>query len=341
MPATEHTISVGAILKIVFAVVLVTALYQIIDILAILFLGIVIASALDPVILRLKRYHIPRVGSAIIIYLAVFFGFAAFFYFLIPPIIDEGTRFLDDFPRIQQNLMRSDVVRAIPFSSLLNQNILELSQNGLGILKGIGGNFLNVSSQIFGGVLSFVLLVVISFYLSMQENGVTRFLQAILPLRYEAYAIEVWDRARRKLGTWLQAMFILMAIVGTLVYVSMSIVGIKFAFLLGVLSGLFEIIPIVGPILGAIPGVTLGLLQSPATGLLVLLVYITIQQVENHVFVPLIMQKAIGLNPIVIVVALLIGGKLGGVMGLLIAVPLATVIVEVIEDIDRRRRITG
>jgi pimeloyl-ACP methyl ester carboxylesterase len=121
-------------------------------------------------------------------------------------------------------------------------------------------------------------------------------------------------------------MFVLMAIVGALVYLSLSIIGIKFAFLLGVLSGLFELVPVVGPILAAVPAIILGLLQSPATGLMVLLVYIVVQQIENHVFVPLIMQKTIGLNPIVIIIALLVGWNLGGVLGLLVAVPAATAV---------------
>lgn len=342
MPAnsTEFTISIATILKIVLTIVIVTILYQIVEVLVILFLAIVIASALDPIIVWLKKWRIPRIGSATIIYVVAFFLLAALFYLLLPPLLEEASRFLNDFPRIQRNLLKSDALDVLPFSSFITENLVELSKSGVSVLKGIGSDFLNFSSQVFGGIASLILLVVISFYLSVQENGITRFLQAIIPLRYEAYVIEVWDRSRRKLGIWLRTMFVLMAIVGTLVYLSLTIIGIKFAFLLGVLSGLFELIPVVGPILAAVPAIILGLLQSPAIGLMVLLVYLVVQQIENHVFVPLIMQKTIGLNPIVIIVALLVGWNLGGVLGLLVAVPAATVIVEIVEDFDRRRRIT-
>lgn len=339
--STELTISVPTILKVVLTIIIVTVLYQIVEVLVVLFLAIVVASAVDPLIVWLKKWNIPRIGSATIIYVATFCFLAAFFYLLLPPLLDEASRFLTDFPKIQRNLLKSNISDALPFSSFIAENLVELSKSGVSLLKGIGGNFLSFSSQIFGGIASFILLIVISFYLSVQENGITRFLQAIVPLRYEAYVIEVWDRARLKLGIWLRSMFVLMAIVGTLVYLSLVVIGIKFAFLLGVLSGLFELIPVVGPILAAVPAIILGLLQSPATGLMVLLVYIVVQQIENHIFVPLIMQKTIGLNPIVVVVALLVGGSLGGVLGLLVAVPAATVIVEIVEDFDRRRRITG
>lgn len=338
---TEYTVSVSFILKVILTIIVVAVLYQVIDILAVLFLAIVIASALEPVIMYLKKYRIPRVGAAVLIYLFVFFGLAVIFYFLLPPLFDEVNTFLTEFPRIQKNLLRSEAITALPFANIIKQNLVVLSSSGLSAMKGIGGSFLNFSSEIFGGIVSFVLLIVISFYLSVQENGIPRFLQAVVPLQYERYVLEIWDRSRRKLGIWLQTMFVLMAIVGALVYLSLSIIGIKFSFLLGVLSGLFELIPIVGPILGAVPGVTLGLLQSPQTGLLVLMVYIIIQQVENHIIVPLIMQRAIGLNSIVILMALLVGGRVGGVLGLLVAVPLATVIVEIISDFDRRRRITS
>lgn len=337
---TEITISIPTILKIVLAVIIVSILFQIVNVLAILFLAIVVTSALDPIIVWFKRFGIPRIGAATLIFVLVFFFLALMFYLLLPPLIDEISHFFGAFPQFQKIFLESEPLGIFQFS-FLTQNVLELSKSGADLLKSVGGNFLNVSSQVFGGLFSFVLLIVISFYLSVQEQGITRFLRAITPLRYEAYVIEVWDRARKKLGIWLRAMFILMAIVGTLVYLSLTVIGIKFAFLLGVFAGLFEIIPVVGPIFAAVPGVILGLLQSPATGLMVLLVYIVVQQIENHVFVPLIMQKAIGLNPIVIIISLLIGGTLGGILGLLVAVPLATVIVEIIEDFDRRRRITA
>ncbi|MEK7636155.1 MAG: AI-2E family transporter [Patescibacteria group bacterium] len=342
MPLNEYTISIGAIFKVALAVGLIVVLYQTIDILLIVFLGIVIASALEPAISRMKEWGIPRIGGALLIYILTFSFLGVIFFFLLPPLFTEFTEFLRDFPKIQKNLTNSNVVfQYFPIIDIINQNIPLLSASTkVGALKGIGSAFLNFSSEIFGGIISFMLLIVISFYLSVQERGIVRFLQAIMPLKYEEYALDIWSRTRRKLGILFQTMFALSAIVGTLVYVSLSIIGIKFAFLLGVLSAIFELVPIVGPILAAIPGVTLGLLQSPETGLMVFLVYVVIQQLENHAIVPLIMRRTVGINPLIIILSLLVGGKLAGILGLLVAVPMAVVIMEIIEDIDRRRRIT-
>ena len=335
----ELTISTATIVKIILTIVIVFIFAQILDTLAILFLGIVIASALEPAILYCKKWRIPRIAAALGIYLLTFFIFALIFYFALPPVLDEFSKFSKEFPRIQQDLQQSMLFNKLPFSSEISENINNISQSSLSILRGAGGSFLNFTSQIFGGLLSFILLVVISFYLSVQENGIHRFLQSVIPLQYEKYTLDVWDRAQKKLGLWLRAMFVLMGIVGALVYLSLTIIGIKFSFLLGVLAGILELIPLVGPVLAAIPGVFLGFLVSPSVGLMVLVVYIAVQQIENHIFVPLIMQKAVGLNPIIIIIALLIGGELGGILGLLVAVPLATVIVELVEDYDRRRRL--
>ncbi len=336
-----NSISVATIFKVAVALLVAYILWQILDVLAVLFLAIVIASGLEPLIEFMGKYRISRLMAAVIIYLVVFFAMASFFYLMVPPLADDIVRFLADFPRIQSNFLQSDALESLPFYSVISQNLNTLSATGLDAVRKIGTSFLNFSTQLLGGIISVVLLIVISFYLSVQENGVSNFLKTVLPLEYEKYALEIWDRSRKKLGVWLRSMFILMAIVGALVYISLTIVGIKYAFLLGILAGIFELVPVVGPILAAVPGVALGALQSPTTGLIVLAVYVVVQQIENHVFVPLIMQKTIGLNPIIIIISLLIGGELGGVIGLLVAVPLATVIVEIIDDADRRRRVTA
>ena len=334
------TISGGSIFRVVLTGILLYVAYKILPIIVVFFLAIVIASAFEPLIQFLRGYRLSRIAGALLIYLVIFAIAGSVFYYLLPPVFDEFSSFLKDFPRIEDELIHADFLEGIPFYSVLTDHVSAVSETGFGILQSTGGGVVQFFTKVFGGVVSFILLIVVSFYLLVQEHGLVSFIQLVTPLRYEHYILELWTRSKRKLGMWLRTMFVLMAIVGTLVYISLALIGIKYSFLLGILSGVFEIVPIVGPILAAVPGIALGLLDSPTTGLMVLLVYVIIQQIENHVLVPLIMQRAIGLNPLVVMLAVIIGGKLGGVLGVLVAVPLSAVIVEIIEDFDRRRRVT-
>jgi predicted PurR-regulated permease PerM len=130
----------------------------------------------------------------------------------------------------------------------------------------------------------------------------------------------------------------LAVLVGVLVYVGLSLLNIKYALLLGIISGILELFPYIGPVLAAIPGVILGFLQAPILGLWVLIVYLVIQQIESYVIAPLVMGKVVSLNPIVVILALLIGEKLGGILGMVLSVPLAAVFAELMRDMIKKRK---
>jgi len=112
--------------------------------------------------------------------------------------------------------------------------------------------------------------------------------------------------------------------------------GVRFALLLGIITMVLELVPTVGPVLSAIPGVILAFSQSPTLGLWVLIAYVVIQQLENHILVPIVLGKTTGLNPVVVIVALLIGVKLAGVIGMVLAVPVAAVLVEIIDEMVKK-----
>ncbi len=155
--------------------------------------------------------------------------------------------------------------------------------------------------------------------------------------------MSLWQRAEEKVGRWLQGQMLLSLIVGLLVYVGLSLMDVQFALAFGILAMALEIVPIAGPVLSAIPAVILAFLQSPTLGLWVLIFYTVVQQLEGHVLTPLVMGRTVGLNPVVILLALLIGGSLAGIAGAILAVPIATVIVEIFDDMARQkesRRVT-
>ncbi|MEK7560510.1 MAG: AI-2E family transporter, partial [Patescibacteria group bacterium] len=196
----------------------------------------------------------------------------------------------------------------------------------------------SVVSGIFGGIFTFLLVVVISFYLAIQQRGIENFLRLIAPVKYEAYLIDLWERSQKQLGRWLRAQILLGAIVGLAIFIGLTILGMEHALLFAIMAAVFEIIPVAGPLLASIPPLIAAFLSDYTLGLMILALYVGVQQLESHVIVPLIIRRSVGLNPLVVVLALLIGGKLGGIFGILLSVPIAAVAVELIKDWDKKKR---
>jgi predicted PurR-regulated permease PerM len=169
------------------------------------------------------------------------------------------------------------------------------------------------------------------------KQGPAGFFRSVLPAKYEDYVISLWKRAEHKVGRWLQAQLLLALSVGLFVFVGLSLLNVKYALLLGIVAMVLEIVPIVGPVISAVPGVILAFAQSPTLGLWVLVFYVAVQQIEAHVLTPLILGKTLGLNPVTVIIALLIGGTLAGLLGILLSVPVAVVIVEILDDLARQK----
>jgi predicted PurR-regulated permease PerM len=167
------------------------------------------------------------------------------------------------------------------------------------------------------------------------KNGIENFLASVVPERYEDYVTDLWRRVEVKVGLWLQGQMLLALIVGLLVFVGLTLLKVKFALLFGLLAMALEIVPIAGPVIAAIPAILMAFIQSPTLGLWVLIMWVVIQQTENHVLVPLILGKTTGLNPVVVILAILVGAQLAGIAGALLAVPVATIFVELLDDMAR------
>jgi predicted PurR-regulated permease PerM len=192
--------------------------------------------------------------------------------------------------------------------------------------------FLQVASLIFGGLFSFILIVVISFYLAVQKGGIESFLRLVTPLPKEQYIIDLWERSQRKIGLWSQGQILLGLIVGVLVYLGLTILQVKYALVLAVIAALFELIPFFGPVLSAVPAVLLGFSQSPTIGLMVIGLYAILQQFENQLIYPLVVNKIVGVPALLVILFLIIGGQLAGFLGLILAVPAAAVLMELADD---------
>lgn len=332
------TVSTGTILKVVLVLVLVVAVYYLRSILAMIFIAFMLASLIDPLADKFEKYKIPR-GLAVLLICIVFIGtFSGILILLVPPVIEQVREFIRDFgiywDRISSSfeaLERWGSEQGITSSF---QKSLESIESSLG--KAVTGIFTTVSG-IFGGIVTFVVVLVMTFYMVVEENSIKRLVRNIAPDEVLPYFSQRLGAVKKKLGDWLRGQIILMFIIGLFAYVGLLILGVEYALVLGVFAGLTEIIPYVGPILGAIPAVFLALADSPLKAFLVVIFYFIIQQVENNFLVPKVMQRAVGLNPIISIVALLIGAKVAGFVGILMAIPVTTAASVFLRDFYSKR----
>jgi len=212
------------------------------------------------------------------------------------------------------------------------QNVLDKFSQGLEqATSSIFGTIINL----FGGLFSAGIVLVISFYLAVQEKGVKRFLVSLTPTEHHHYASDLIERIQSKIGGWMRGQILLMLIIGVLTYIGLFFLDVKYALTLALIAGLFELIPYVGPFIALIPAAILAFIQAPLLGLLVVILYVVIQQLENYVIVPQVMKKTVGLNPIVIIIVMLIGAKLAGVIGIILSVPLTASIAEFLKDLQK------
>ncbi|MDD5043880.1 MAG: AI-2E family transporter [Patescibacteria group bacterium] len=324
-------ISTAAILKVIIIFLLLGFLYLIKDILAILFVAIILASVIDPVADWGARKKIPRGVTTFVIYLLLFGIFSLVIALIVPPVVEQINQLSDNFGYLWDKVwgkvvyIFSDVKQYAGEDAILG-NIQKWLQTIEGGLSKTAGGALTTLGDIFGGVVSLVLTAVIAFYMVVEEDAIKRLFRSLAPPSYQPYLVRLFTRIQQKIGLWAKGQLILSLIIFLFCFIGLSILGVNYALVLALISGLFEFVPYVGPIMAAIPAVFLAFTQSPFKAFLVVILFFVIQQLENHIIVPRVMQKAVGLNPIVSIVAILIGAKLAGVIGALLAIPVATAV---------------
>ncbi len=335
------SITSGTIIKMAVFVALAWFIYILKDIAMVILISIVIASAVEPAARWAERRRVPRVAGVLFIYLISFLIIGGIFVFLIPPVFQNLSGFTEAIPTYLnkpfESATFSSFIVSIPESlSIAISDLTKVLEASSGKIT---SGFFQAASAVFGGASSFILIVIISFYLAVQKDGIENFLRIISPDSDEEYVIGLWRRVQKKIGLWLQGQILLGVLVGILVYLGLTILGVKYALIFGIISALFELMPFFGPIMASIPAIGVAFLQSPTLGLMVIGLYIIIQQFENHLIYPLVVKKIIGIPPILVILSLVIGGELAGFFGVLLAIPVATVLMEFSRDIVERKHL--
>ncbi|MCX6752850.1 MAG: AI-2E family transporter [Candidatus Nomurabacteria bacterium] len=323
-------------------------LYYLRDLVLIILTSIVIASFVESASSRMKRIGIGRVFGVILLYVFSLTFLAGVFYLFAPLLITEiynfSTLLANYFPDSGLvNFFHNDAFSGAKdvFANLQNNlSISTLLTTSKAFISNLSSGFFSTLSYAFGSIFNVVLIIVISFYLSIQEKGIESFLRIVVPQKHEDYAVDLWERVRRKIALWIKGQMMLGLIVGILVYLVLSILGIQYALLLAVLTGIFELVPY-GMIVSMVPAIGLGYLSSGFSGaLMVGGAYFIIHQFEAYLLAPLIVKRVTGLSPLIVILALLVGFNLAGFWGVVLAIPGAVFIMELLNDIEKHKIFT-
>jgi len=251
---------------------------------------------------------------------------------VVPPLVDQFKQFINNLPNIVEFFKQY-----FSAGTVLGDNITSLTKN----IGDYTSSFLSITINIFGGIFTFFMAIILTIYLLIDQKSFSEFFISIVPERKKDAAINVIKKISSKVGDWFRGQMILCLIIGVLDFIGLFAIGVPYALALAVISGVLEIIPTIGPFIAGLIAIVIALTVSPLTALLVLIFYVIIQQLENTIIVPSVMKKAVGLSPVIIIIAVLIGAKLLGFVGALVAVPVAASISVIIREWNSIRSITA
>jgi len=322
---------VRVIALLALALVSVALLYRVRAVLVPFALAIALAYLLAPAVGFLERRRLSRALAIGLVYLALLAGIGSLLFYLIPSLVGELERLAQNLPvytaqvrglveYFQQRYRHAALPD--PLRQIIDESVASVGDNLLAMVRRTVQGILGFASQL----VDIVLAPVLAFYFLLDWENIGRRLVATLPTRQRPAILAAAADMDRMLGGYIRSEIIVSAIVGALSGLATALLGLRFAVLFGVISALAEFIPYFGPVIGAAPPVALALLRSPTLALKVAVAYAIIQQLESSLIAPKIVGDHVGLHPLVIIFALLAGGKLAGVPGMLLAVPVAGVL---------------
>jgi predicted PurR-regulated permease PerM len=360
----EITISSGTMVRALLIIVLFALAWFLRDILLVVLMAVVLASVIEPAVLFFVSKNVPRLFALVFIYVVGAGMITGLFYFFVPAILGDLAQFARTLPdSVELSVFQDLVPGGGSTPSLLSTvsssatdlaqglrdgaNIVDLLQNEL-----LKGGALHSLSVFFGGLLSIVFIVVFSFYLAAQERGIESFLRLIAPMKSRGYVVDLWKRSQKKIGLWFQGQLVLGLLVGVITFLVLSILGLSSPLLFAILIMVFELIPVFGPIMAAVPAIAVAFTEGthPAAqafaldpgfsaAIIIAIAYFFIQQIESQVLHPQVVRKVTGIPPVLVILALVVGAKMAGFIGVLLAVPMTAILMEFLNDVAKERKI--
>src|SRR3989344_6127061 len=296
-------------------------IYQILDLILLLFVALIFMSALSPIVKFLQRLKIPKALGILILYIFILAIIGTIVTISFTPLIEQTSRLIAVLPAAISNVLQIGNV---------DQGIFQRE------LGSITGNLFSFTKTIFDNLITIILLLVLTFYLLLEREELEK-RAATLFVGNEERVRKLLIDIEEKLGSWLRGQLFLSLIIGLLTFIGLTLLQVPYSLPLAIWAGLLEVVPVIGPIISAIPAILLSITISPVLAAGVGAMYFVIQQLENHIVVPQVMGKAVGINPLVVILAIAVGGRLLGIGGALLAVPIVVVGQIIVMDIIGRK----
>jgi len=339
MSTQTISISTKSIFKILAILFLIYLLFLVKTVFALFFVSLILASAFDPMIDWLEIKKIPRSLSILVVYFVVLLIVGVVVYLLGGRVVSELQAMAMAFPGYFSKLTAAWNINIdlqnLPITETITSSLKDIVSG----LKDTTTQIFSFLNSFFGGVLNFLMVLVITFYMTVYERDMKSFVSSVTPKKNRPYVTALIHEMKHRMGLWLRGQLILSVIIFFMTFIGLSILGIKYALILALVAGVFEIVPFIGPLISAIPAIFFGFTQGTTEGLLVAVLYIVVQQVENNIIVPKVMGKSTGLNPLVVLLSILAGAQLYGIVGALLAVPVATALSVYVESVMQGKKL--
>ncbi|MBM3257674.1 MAG: AI-2E family transporter [Candidatus Nealsonbacteria bacterium] len=327
-------ISWRSILKVALAALIIYILYSIRDILIFLIFALIISVLFNPAIDFLERRKIHRVLATGLVYVVIFGFFGGSIYLIsvsfIPEVRQFASMFSEYFEKITPSLKWLGIEAFENFESFISATE--------GWLLGASSNIFTALSAVFGGVFAAFTIFSLAFFFSLEGQWAERVIRLLFPKKIEDHAVSVWERSQQKISGWFGIRVLCCFFVGLATFLALKLFKIDYAFSLGLFAGITNIIPILGPILAGGIIAIMVILEDWLKAVFILIVFFLIQQVEGNILTPFLSKKFIGLPPVLVLIALLIGGQLWGLLGAILAIPLAGILFEFVRDFFKKRK---
>lgn len=308
-------------------------IYKITNVLLLLFASFVIANALYPVVDWMSK-KLPR---GIVVALVYLIGFIIILTLLIPfimVIVTQSQEFIKKFPEYWQHMVNfvSDAEIFVENFGFI-PDYSDVFSNATKIGQDLISKSINFTLNMFAGLVAAFTMAVIILFLLLDKEHLHDVLIKLFPTQHRKKAEEITLTISKKVGGYVRGQLFLMFAVGLLTGIGLKIIGMEFALLLGIIAGILEIVPIVGPFIAAVPAVFVALAQNPILALWAVLVYIIVQRIENHFLTPFILGKFLDMHPLIIIIAILIAASMLGVFGVILSPALAAVIYVLVQEL--------
>jgi len=329
MERVKLEISIWSVIKLLLILAAFYLVFLIKDIIALFAVVLILVTAFNPIVSRWEK-KVGRVPAVLILVLIAIILITAFVYIVVPPLVSQTKQLLSTLPSLIDSV------------AIVRHYVPSINEGLSTIAKGLGNitsNIYAITAGVFGGVFTFFMAIILTVYLLLDKAALSKTAYSFIPEDKRLPVAQIVKKITAKIGDWFRGELILMGSIGILSYVGLLVIGVPFALTLALIAGLLEIVPTIGPVIAAILAIIVAFLDQPYKALLVLVFYIILQQLENNILVPKIMQKVIGISPVIIILAILIGAKLFGIIGAVLAVPLVGTLVVLIQEWPRIKEI--